>query len=1184
MKTRPRVCPACGAEADAGARFCPTCGSALAKPCPSCGSETGLGAQFCASCGHRLDRAAATEEERKLVTVLFADLTGSTALGEQLDPERLRALLSEYFAAMASVIELWGGTVEKFIGDAVMSVFGIPSMHEDDAERALRAALEMQARLGEMNPELRERHGVQLAMRIGVTTGEVIAGTEGDQFMVTGDAVNVAARLQETAEPGHVLVGERTYFATRGAFAFEPREERSLKGKALPVAAWRLIGTAQLVRPRGLAGVSTALVGRRRELDLLENLYRATVDEARPRLVTILGEAGIGKTRLTEEFLARARSEARPPVAVYTGRCLPYGEGITYWALREILWGAAGILLDDIASAAGEKLRRLISDLLGGSGDGVLEAERVMFALATTAGISLADNPLDRMSPESIGEELGLAWPHFLSALAARRPAVVVIEDLHRAESPLLDMVEHLVSRSTGSILLVATARPELADLRPGWSSRRGMSQIALEPLTGAEVRELLDELLPQVGSELRDKVLATAEGNPLFAEEIVGHLIDEGVLARDGEQIIEADSDAPVTIPDTVRALLAARVDALPREEKRLLQDAAAVGRTFWLSSLESMRGGAPIRGVLSGLEDKGLIVVRPTSSLPGQMELSFRHGLTREVAYQSIPKGRRAKAHADVARWIEQLAGDRRQEYVDLLAYHYESAARPEDAALAWPADEPVREEVRSKAVAALLDAGRAAKAQFAIDQALGFADRALALAASDADRLAGLELKAEAAHAAVRTGEAWSDYLEALEIARRISDAQAVSRLRANATLLWSRYAGVFSGTEWRERAREILETGLEEIGEDSVSFEAAALLTGRSVSSHWGITDREVSASVRDAERAVEIAEIVGSPHLLSYALDGLASVVEREGFCRAVQMAERTLESARDMTDRVQAHELLVTAALSFADAGRFELAESIADEAAHQAARLSPHHRLHAASAQTASLLPAGRLLKLREVTSQVVELVLEEGGHTCGNGGHALVGRAVALFEAEERLEAARALELLDRAAPKTGAATWRARTPEVLRPFLGLDEARARVERIEGSKTVTDRVRRLRSELQFRALAREWDDLKVAAAEARELAVPACAPYLAWIADWAESTQLAAAGRSTEALEKATGAAGALAAFGERYTAARLLVDLLPLLDSAARGSIAQETAHRLEAMGALASAAEARSNQVP
>jgi len=1117
------------------------------------------------------------------VTVLFADLTGSTALGEQLDPERLRALLSEYFAAMASVIESWAGTVEKFIGDAVMAVFGIPSMHEDDAERALRAALEMQARLGDMNPELGERHGVQLAMRIGVNTGEVLAGAGGDHFMVTGDAVNVAARLQQAAEPGQALVGERTYFATRGAFAFEPLKQRALKGKSVPVRAWLLVGIAEPVRPRGVPGASTVLVGRERELDLLENLYRQTLDEARPRLVTIVGEAGIGKTRLTEEFLVRARSDARPPV-VYTGRCLPYGQGITYWALREVLWGAADILLDDTAPVAGEKLRRLILELLGGSGAEVREAERVMFALAMTAGISLTDNPLELMSPESIGEELGLAWPRFLSALAARRAVVVVIDDLHRAESPLLDMMEHLLSRSTGSALLIATARPELADVRPGWSSRRGMSQIALEPLTGANLEELLDRLLPQVGTELREKISGAAEGNPFFAEEIVGHLIDEGVLARQGEQIVEAHSDAPVTIPDTVRALLAARVDALPGDEKRTLQDAAAVGRTFWLSSLESMRGGTPIRGVLSGLENKGLIVVRPTSSLPGQVELSFRHGLTREVAYQSIPKGRRAKAHADVARWIEQLAGDRRQEYVDLLAYHYESAAHPEDAALAWPAGESVREEVRSKAAAALLDAGRAAKAQFAIDQALGFGDRALALAASDAERMAALELKAEAAHAAVRTGEAWSDYLEALEIARRIGDAEAASRLRANATLLWSRYAGAFSGTEWRERAREIFESGLEEIGEDSVSFEAAALLTGRSVSNHWGITDHAQSASVRDAERAVEVAEMVGSSYLLSYALDGLAGVVEREGFCRAAEMAERTLGSARGMTDRVQAHELLVTAALSFADAGQLELAESVAGEAAHQAASLSPHHRLHAASAQTACLLPAGRLGKLRDATAQVVELVLEDGGHTCGHGAHALVGRALALFEAQEPALASRAVELLDRAAPETGAATWRAQTPEVLRPFLGLDEARARVRRSEGSETVVDMVRRLRSELQLRALGREWDDLERVVHEAREVAASACAPYLVWIADWAESIQLAAAGRSADALQKATEAAGALAAFGEQYTAVRLLVDLLPFLDAGAQGSIAEETADRLEAMGALASAAEARSDRVP
>jgi class 3 adenylate cyclase len=1172
------ACPTCGAETQPGARFCPACGAGLVGSCPACGAETRVGAQFCAACGHPLERPAAREEERKLVTILFADLTGSTTLGEQLDPERLRVLLAEYFAAMAAVIDSWGGTVEKFIGDAVMAVFGIPVLHEDDAERALRAALEMQARLGAMNPELAERHGVELAMRVGVNTGEVIAGTGGDQFMVTGDAVNVAARLQQTAEPGEVVAGERTQLAARGAFAFEPLAEKALKGKSLPVAAWRLVGEVELVRPRGVPGISARLVGRETELTLLETLYRRAVAEGRPALVTILGQAGIGKTRLTEEFVARAAAGSEA-AAVYRGRCLPYGQGITYWALREILWSATGILLDDSGAEAAEKLRRLVHGLLDGSAPDSSEADRVLFALATSAGIAVPGNPLDELSPESIGEELGLAWPRLVSALAQERPTLVIVEDLHWAEPPLLDMIEHLVSRSSGRLLLLATARPEFAEMRPAWSARPAMSQIALEPLNVEQTQELVSELLPESAGGLRQRVLAAAEGNPFFAEEIVRHLVDQGAVAGGDGGAAQAEADVRIAIPDTVRALLAARIDALPVEEKLVLQEAAAVGRVFWTTTLESMRPESRIRDALRGLEDKGLVVTQATSSLPGETELVFRHGLTREVAYESVPKGRRARAHADVGRWLEVLAGDRREEYVDLLAYHYESASSPEHADLAWPGDPEAREEVRAKAVAALIDAGEAAKTRFAVDQARGFADRALTLAATEPERLAALELKAEAGHAGVRPGEAWPCYLEALEVAERIGDRETASRLRARATLFWARYRGAFTGDEWKASAIAIVDRGLEEAGEESLTFETGALLAGRSCLGLWELGERATEDCIRDAERAVEIAETIGSPVLLSYALDALAAVVSEEGFCGSTELGERLLEASKAVADRWGAHEMLVTAALCLSEAGRFETASATAEEAAREALNLSPHHRLHGAAAQTAVLLARGRMDELLDATAQAVDLVVEEGMHTCFHGLQALAGSALAAFEAGERSRATSALEVFD--AVKEGALLpgYGYQTIETLQPVVGHENALQRLDEQPPPPATSSRIYRLRAELPLRALAGDWKRYAEASAAARELARTACAPSLEWIADWGEAVHLASAGRSEEAVAKATAALAALDAYGERYRAARLLVDLLPALDAASATELAGPAALRLEEMGALASAAHAR-----
>jgi class 3 adenylate cyclase len=1168
-------CPSCEAGIDPGARFCPSCGRALVEACPSCGAEASVGARFCAACGHRLDQRSVKEEERKLVTVLFADLTGSTALGEQLDPERLRTLLSEYFTAMASVIESRGGVVEKFVGDAVMSVFGIPTAHEDDAERALQAALEMQARLEELNAEIAERHGVELAMRIGVDSGEVIAGTGGDHFMVTGDVVNVAARLQQTAAPGQVVAGERTYLATRGTFVSEPLEDKALKGKSLPVRAWRVVETAGQAQPRGVLGVGSRLVGRERELTLLETLYRGSADEARPGLVTILGQAGIGKSRLTEEFVEGARSGPEAP-AVYRGRCLPYGEGITYWALREILWGTAGILLGDPAEVAAEKLEGLVRTLFEGTGVDPDEVDRVLYALATTAGIVLPENPLDAMSPESIGEELGLAWPRFLRALAARGPTLVVIEDLHRGEPPLLDMVEHLVSRSSGPVFMIATGRPELAQLRTGWSGRSGMSQISLEPLSELQAETLLHELLPRVSSGLRQRILAAAEGNPLFAEEIVAHLIDQGVLARTPDGIDEVAPDANVTIPDTVRALLAARVDALPAEEKRTLQDAAVVGRIFWTTTLEAMRDGS-VGPTLRALEAKAFVLTRPTSSVSGQTELAFRHGLIREVAYESIPKGRRATAHADVGRWIEELAGGRREEYVELIAHHYESAARPEDSELAWPTDAAHREEVRNRAVLALLDAGRAATAKFGIDQALDFGDRALALARTDAERLAAFELKALAAHAAVRADEAWSYYLDALAAADRLGDPSAVQRLRAHATLLWTRYRGALTGEDWKPKAVEVLRQGLEEARGERASFELGALLAGRAALRYWSMAPHSKEDARRDAERAVAIAQEIGSETLLSYALDGLAAEITQDGFCESAELAERGLAVGRSMEDRGEAHELIVTAAIAFADAGHFDEAAIVGAEAALLAARLGPHRGLHAGSAQTNALLPPGRFAELREATATAPDLVAEEGMHTCFHGLTALAGHALSASEAGDAGAAGKALELY-RATAASGPGIYAHRTIEILRPLIGADEARRRIELLEGRESVQGEVYRLRIELQLSVLERDWARFQVFADRARSLAPSACAPYLEWIADWGQAVELAERGETREASARARAAASALEAYGERYLAARLLVDVLPSLDPDEAKQIAEDVIRRLEAMGARSSAAEA------
>ena len=1098
---------------------------------------------------------AAAGEERKLITVLSAEfLTGPSGL----DPEILRRMLAPLQARVRLELERFGGSVDRFVGASVLAVFGVPAAHEDDPERAVRAGLRMLDLAPELGADLPE---LELAVRVGVATGEAlvsldVGGASGDG-LPQGEAIAVAVTLQRGADPGSVVVEETTADSTRGAIEFEELVPLGLGGEGRTRPAWR----ARAAGPRmPVSRRRTPFVGRERELALLEMIRASVVEEQTPRLVAIVGEAGIGKTRLTDELIERIERGA----AVYRGRCLPYGEGITYWPLREILWAAAGILLDDPAAAANSKLWTLLEALI----DDREDADRTAAALARTAGITLADDRLDRMTPESMLEEVALAWPRLLGALAARHATVVVVEDLHWAEPPLLDMLERLVSRSTGPLLMITTARPEFAVARPTWSSMPGMVQIGLEGLTDAQSRELVANLLPDTDDDVRSRIAAPAEGNPFFAEELARHVAEEETLAGGAE--LEA------MIPNSIRALVAARIDSLPEAEKHALQDAAVVGRTFWTATLEAMTGTSSVREILRALEEKGFIAANPASLLPGQAEFSFRHALKRDVAYRSIARAQRCRSHAAVARWIDEIAGDRHPEFVELLAYHYEAAAKPQDAMLGWPEGSPEREAVRHAAVRALIGAGRAARERLAFERAIHLADRALALVASDGERLAILDLRASALHAAVRCDEALAAYLQALELADKVGDEEARARLRAHAVLLCARYNGAFANDAWIAPVIGLVEHGLEAVGETTVSFEAGALLIGRTrMSTEWlsAPTSHEARAE-DDARRALAIAEAIDSPYLLSHAADALIDTTLRHGFCRQGELAERLIQISDALPDQAEAHDGLVSAAISFTYGGQHERAREAARRATREVRGLGPHHEIHAAAAETMSLVPAGRFVELAEVTARTPAIVREEG-YRCWKAAIALAGYALTMFERGDREAADDALALFDPLL--AGKPRWRA--IDIVRPLVGLEHAQRAVGSLgHPPGAALDHLDAVRLDLQLTALAGDWKALAQIIVEAKALARRACAPTLRWIADWAGAAAVAAVGESAQAVKRAKQAANSLERYGEPYTGARLLVDLLPFLEGDARLGLAQEAVERLEAMGAQSSATEA------
>jgi predicted ATPase/class 3 adenylate cyclase len=857
------ACPRCGAENGAGSKFCSQCGAAMARTCAICATPLGPDAKFCNECGTPVDTASAATAgptplsvgqpsiavaataERRRVSVLFADLVGFTPLSEKRDAEEVRELLTTYFETCRALVTRYGGVVEKFIGDAVMAVWGAPVAHEDDAERAVRAALDLVDAVAALGTEI---GAPGLQARAGVLTGDAAVTLGADaQGMVAGDLVNTTSRIQAEAQPGAVLVGDATRDATEAAVVYEDTGEHSLKGKAEPVRLWRAL---RVVAMRGGAlkseGLEAPFVGRDRELRQIKDLLHASAEERKAHLVSVVGIAGIGKSRLSWEFFKYVDGIAE---LVYThrGRCLAYGEGVTYWALAEMVRMRANIVEGEEVASARAKLQACLATYLS-------DAEERRWVEPRLAQLLALE---DHATQER--EDLFSAWRLFFERLADQHPTVLLFEDMQWADTSLLDFIEYLLEWSRNHPLYVVTlARPELVDRHPTWGAgKRNFTSVFLEPLRASAMEQLLDGLVPGLPDELREQILQRAEGVPLYAVETVRMLLDRGLLDRAGSIYRLTGPVEDLAVPQSLHGLIAARLDGLRPEARRVLQDAAVLGKTFTLPALAVVSGvpGEELQPMLSELVHKEMLSLQADPRSPERGQYGFLQDLVRRVAYETLSKRDRKEKHLAVAAWFENLWTGEEGDVVEVVASHYLEAYNlaPED---------PDAEAVKERAADVLSRAGERAASLAANAEAERYFDQAAQLVGQPRRKAEMYERAGQMAWSAGRNAVA----IEHLERAIAIYEGEHLTHPAARAL---SRLGIVESVSGQLDQSVQRMERAFAVLADDPPDEDLATLAVRLGSLLHFK-GDTETAA--KRTETALDIAEKLGLPEILSQALN------------------------------------------------------------------------------------------------------------------------------------------------------------------------------------------------------------------------------------------------------------------------------------------------------------------------